>query len=108
MATTEKRTIRVATNAEEVHMNPATTFSLYIPAGTKVLAHICNETSLVTLVDDAFIRGARHTPENGGGYEYKLGSREYYVAEGCCTPSRDDFDEEAGWQHADGFVVLTG
>lgn len=86
----------------------ASTFSLHIPAGTKVLARTSrNGSQLVTLQGDVYVTGARHTPENGGGYEYSVGGREYYAADGLgMVAHKEQPAEEEVWSHPHGLVTF--
>jgi hypothetical protein len=56
-----------------------TFYSLYIPAGTKVLG----KKGMVELSGDAYISGA--TREKGGEFYYTIGSQEFYCSSGCCN-----------------------
>jgi hypothetical protein len=55
-----------------------TNFSLYIPAGTKVLSR----NGLVTLEGDCAVSNAIRQAD--GGFTYTVGKTEYYCAAGCC------------------------
>jgi hypothetical protein len=88
-------------------MASTSSFSLYIPAGTKVLARVGQSGSrVVVLQGDVNVAGARHTPEFGGGYVYAVGGREYYTAEGVGEVARKEQPAEDVWSHPHGLVTF--
>lgn len=72
------------------------TFSLYIPAGTKVLGR----NGIVELRGDAFIPSA--TRDEDGAFRYSIGKNEYNCSAGCC-----EFEAVADYmRHPDGLVWI--
>lgn len=77
-------------------------YSLYIPAGTKVLSE---KAGLVTLSADAHIRDA--VREEDGGFTYSVGKSRYYTCAGVIEFAPQEADEFSGpVRHKDGLVWI--
>ena len=71
-------------------------YSLYIPAGTKVLGR----NGIVELRGDAHVTGA--TRDEDGAFRYSIGQNEYICSAGCC-----EFSQEAEYmRHPNGLVWI--
>ena len=84
------------------------TFSIHIPAGTKVQR---DDSQMVTLVADVYIDDAVYAAECGGGYYYHVAGHDYYVCDltyiGRAVQNQPE-TEVYGWRHKDGLVTMVG